>query len=86
VPGGGGASTLMGPSRAAALLVLAPHMPTVPHMPMVMHVRVPVPAVVAVTLRVMCVEMMIVVAGVRVPIHGSDRTAGQDTAEHHAGC
>ncbi|MGY6285355.1 hypothetical protein ACXIT0_21020 [Methylorubrum extorquens] len=51
-----------------------------------MHVRVPVPAVVAVTLRVMCVEMMIVVAGVRVPIHGSDRTAGQDTAEHHAGC
>lgn len=80
MPGGGGASTLMGPSRAAALLVLAPHMP------MVMHVRVPVPAVVAVTLRVMRVEMMIVMAGVRMPIHGSDRTAGQDTAEHHAGC
>ncbi|OHV16753.1 hypothetical protein BK022_10045 [Methylorubrum extorquens] len=76
MPGGGGASTLMDPPRAAALLVLAPHM----------HMRVPVPAVVAVTLRVMCVEMMIVVAGVRMPIHGSDRTAGQDTAEHHAGC
>lgn len=80
MPGGGFASTLMDPPRAAALLVLASVMP------MVMHVRVPVPAVVAVTLRVMCVEMMIVVAGVRVPIHGSDRTAGQDTAEHHAGC
>ncbi|KQP95837.1 hypothetical protein ASF55_01585 [Methylobacterium sp. Leaf119] len=78
MPGGGGASTLMDPPRAAALLVLAPHM--------VMHVRVPVPAVVAVTLRVMRVEMVIVVAGVRMPIHGSDRTAGQDTAEHHAGC
>ncbi|WP_461787606.1 hypothetical protein [Methylorubrum extorquens] len=44
------------------------------------------PAVVAVTLRVMRVEMMIMVAGVRMPIYGSDRTAGQDTAEHHAGC